>query len=236
MRFALAAVLFGAVLAAAPPAPPPAPPPPPPPPEPPPASSEDDGPSLRRAAEKMREVERLLSEGDSGDRPQVRAAEAVRILEELIRPPPSPPPSGGGGGGGDAKKPPPSGGSKGGGGEPQPEGKGQEKEKKGAGSDAKPSGGGSDSKEKEKEKEKGKGGGDTKPEEKSGGPMEESKIPERKDPSEPSTGAKPPKDRDPWGRLPAKARDEILEIRKEDFPPEYRRLLEEYYKRLSEGE
>jgi len=37
-----------------------------------------------------------------------------------------------------------------------------------------------------------------------------------------------------WGNLPQRAREQILELKAEDFVPKYQTLIEEYYRRLSE--
>jgi hypothetical protein len=38
-----------------------------------------------------------------------------------------------------------------------------------------------------------------------------------------------------WGNLPQRAREQILELKAEDFVPKYQALIEEYYRRLAEG-
>jgi len=37
-----------------------------------------------------------------------------------------------------------------------------------------------------------------------------------------------------WGNLPQRAREQMLELKAEDFVPKYQALIEEYYRRLSE--
>lgn len=39
-----------------------------------------------------------------------------------------------------------------------------------------------------------------------------------------------------WGTLPPREREKVLELKAEDFVPKYRAMIEEYYRRLAEGE